>query len=90
LAAKGDGTCLARRPNATPGDLLLSMREQTREYLPPHLSVKEVAVWCGVGITMVRRWIAAGRLSAQRVGPRPSRLDRDEVLQLGRTVGGAA
>jgi excisionase family DNA binding protein len=66
------------------------MQEQTRAYLPPHPSVKEVAVWYGVDIKTVRRWIAACRLTANRIGPRLLRLDRDEVLKLGRPVGGAA
>jgi hypothetical protein len=30
------------------------------------------------------------RLTAQRIGPRLIRLDRDEVLSLGRRIGGAA
>jgi excisionase family DNA binding protein len=66
------------------------MHEQIGAHLPPQPSVKEVAVWYGVDIKTVRRWIAAGRLTAQRVDPRLLRLDRDEVLKLGRPVGGAA
>jgi hypothetical protein len=65
------------------------MHEQIRAHLPPQPGVKEVAVWYGVDIKTVRR-IAARRLTAQRVGPRLLRLDRDEVLKLGRPVGGAA
>lgn len=72
------------------GPILLYMREQTRAYLPPQPSVKEVAVRYGVDVKTVRRWIAAGRLTAHRVGPRLLRLNRDEVLNLGRPVGGAA
>lgn len=53
------------------------MQEQTRAYLPPHPSVKQVAVWYGVDIKTVRRWIAADRLTAQ-------------VPNLGRPIGGAA
>lgn len=66
------------------------MREQARAYLPPRPSIQEVAVWYGVNVKTVRRWIAAGRLIAHRVGPRLLRLDRDEVLSLGRRIGGAA
>ena len=66
------------------------MHEQTRAYLPPRPSIQEVAVWYGVDVKTVRRWIAQGRLTAQRIGPRLIRLDREEVLSLGRRIGVAA
>jgi excisionase family DNA binding protein len=65
------------------------MQEQTRAYLPPHPTVREVAAWYGVDIKTVRRWIAAGRLAAHRIGPHLLRRNRDEVLNLGRPVVGA-
>jgi excisionase family DNA binding protein len=68
-----------------------SMQNQTHAAtLPPHPSIKQAAEYHGVDQKTIRRWIAQGRLMAQRVGPRPIRLDREEVLSLGRRIGGAA
>ncbi|MGB7143135.1 MAG: helix-turn-helix domain-containing protein [Mycobacterium sp.] len=68
----------------------LYMHEQTGAGLPPRPSIGQVAEYLGTHPKTIRRWIAAGRLTAHRVGPRLLRLDRDEWLQLGRPVGGAA
>jgi excisionase family DNA binding protein len=58
--------------------------------LPPRPSIRQAAHYHGVDQKTIRRWIAQGRLSAHRVGPRLIRLERDEVLGLGRRIGGAA
>jgi excisionase family DNA binding protein len=58
--------------------------------LPPRPTIKQAAEYHGVDVKTIRRWIAAGRLTAHRVGPRMLRLERDAVLRLGRPVGGAA
>ena len=50
--------------------------------LPPQPCVKQTAGYHAVDPKTVRRWIAEGRLSAKRIGPRLIRLDRDEVLSL--------
>ena len=67
------------------------MQNQTHAAnLPPRPSIRQAAEYHGVDQKTIRRWIAKGRLSAHRVGPRLIRLDRDEVLTLGRRIGGAA
>jgi excisionase family DNA binding protein len=57
--------------------------------LPPRLNIKQAADFHGVDEKSIRRWIAQGRLTAYRVGPRLIRLDRDSVLNLGNRIGGA-
>jgi excisionase family DNA binding protein len=57
--------------------------------LPPRPSISQAADYFRVDQKMVRRLIAQGRLTANRLGPRLIRLDRAEVLQLGRPVGAA-
>jgi excisionase family DNA binding protein len=63
------------------------MANTNKAPLPLLPSVKQAANYVGVDPKTVRRWISQGRLSAKRIGPRLIRLDRDEVLQLGRPVG---
>jgi excisionase family DNA binding protein len=58
--------------------------------LPAHPSPKQVAGHLGVDVKTVRRYIAQGRLKADRVGPRLIRIDRDSVLKLAQPIGGAA
>lgn len=55
-------------------------------------SVQDIADQYGVDPRTVRRWIAAGRISAVRVGPRLIRLDPDDVADklFGPVGGGAA
>lgn len=66
------------------------MQNQTHAAnLPPRPSIRQAAEFHGVDPKTIRRWIAEGRLTAYRVGPRLIRLDRAEVLALGRRVGGA-
>jgi excisionase family DNA binding protein len=67
------------------------MQNQTHAAnLPPRPSIRQAAEFHGVDQKTIRRWIAQGRLSAHRVGPRLIRLDRDEVLTLGRRIGASA
>jgi excisionase family DNA binding protein len=65
------------------------MANTNKAPLPLLPSAKQAANYVGVDPKTVRRWISQGRLSAKRIGPRLIRLDRDEVLQLGRPVGAA-
>jgi excisionase family DNA binding protein len=58
--------------------------------LPPRPSIKQAADFHGVDEKSIRRWIAQGRLTGYRVGPRLIRLDRDSVLNLGHRIGGGA
>jgi len=43
------------------------------------ITVAEAAEVFGVAPITIRRWIAAGRLTAYRVGPKLIRLDPDQV-----------
>lgn len=42
-------------------------------------TLKECAEEYGISVTTLRRWIADGRITAHRVGPRLIRLDLDQV-----------
>ncbi|HME79334.1 MAG TPA: excisionase family DNA-binding protein [Mycobacterium sp.] len=66
------------------------MKQQKWADLPARPSIKQAADALGVDPKTIRRWIAQGRLTAYRVGPRLLRLDRDSVLKLGKPIGGAA
>lgn len=44
-------------------------------------SVKEVAADLGISEGTVRRWLAQGRISGVRIGPKLIRLDLDQVKQ---------
>jgi excisionase family DNA binding protein len=60
------------------------------EDLPAWLTIPQVSGFHNVDQTTVRRWIAQGRLTAHRIGPRLIRVDRESVLNLGRRIGGGA
>jgi excisionase family DNA binding protein len=45
------------------------------------ISMQEAADLCGVSETTIRRYIAAGLVTAYRVGPRMIRLDADQVAE---------
>lgn len=45
------------------------------------ISMPEAAEMCGVSETTIRRYIAAGLVTAYRVGPRMIRLDADQVAE---------
>ena len=66
------------------------MTQKTGADLPPRPSIKQAAEYHGVDVKTVRRWIAAGVLDAQRVGPRLLRLEREQAPKLGQPVGGPA
>lgn len=72
----------------TARSIIGDMSEQTTTKLPARPSIAEAAEHFAVNVKTIRRWIASGRLSAQRIGPRLIRLDRDELLNLGRRIGG--
>ena len=56
------------------------------------ISMQEAAEIYGVNPRTIRRYIADGRITAYRVGPRVIRLDADQVAKelLGTPVGGTA
>jgi excisionase family DNA binding protein len=58
--------------------------------LPPQPTIKQTAEFFGADPKTIRRWIAQGRLTAYRVGPRLIRVDRDSILKLCSPIGGAA
>ncbi|MFA5608076.1 MAG: helix-turn-helix domain-containing protein [Leucobacter sp.] len=55
--------------------------------LPARPSIRQAADYLNVDPRTIRRYIAAGRLRAIRVGPRLIRLDRENVVALGSPVG---
>jgi excisionase family DNA binding protein len=57
---------------------------------PERIGLAEAAAYCDVSSRTIRRWIADGRLSAVRVGPRLLKVDLDELQSLLQPVGGAA
>jgi excisionase family DNA binding protein len=65
---------------------LVDMNNQ--QGLPPRPTIKQAAQYHQVDVKTIRRWIAQGRRTAFRVGPRLLRLDRDSVINVGRRVGG--
>ena len=66
------------------------MQNQATGALPPQPTIKHTANYFGVDEKTVRRWIAHGRLTAYRVGPRLIRVDRESILKLASPIGGAA
>lgn len=54
------------------------------------IGLTEAAERCGVSYRTIRRYIAAGRLDAVRIGPRLLKVDAAAVEALMRPVGGAA
>ena len=58
--------------------------------LPPQPTQKQTAEFFGVDVKTIRRWVAQGRLTAYRVGPRLIRVDRESILKLASPIGGLA
>lgn len=58
------------------------------QQLPVHASVQQVADHLGVSTKTVRNYIADGRLSAVRLGPRLIRVKRESVERLMNPIGG--
>lgn len=57
---------------------------------PELISVTEAAERLGVNYRTIRRWIAAGRIDAVRVGPRLLKIDAAQLDRVMRPVGGGA
>ena len=57
---------------------------------PKLIGLQESADRCNVDPRTIRRWIAAGRINAYRVGPRLIKVDVEELDKVLRPVGGAA
>ena len=57
---------------------------------PELIGLQEAAACCNVDPRTIRRWIAAGRINAYRVGPRLIKVDVAELDKVLRPVGGAA
>lgn len=57
---------------------------------PELIGLQEAADICGVSYRTLRRWIAAGRIKAVRVGPRLLKIDAADLDSLLQPVGGAA
>ena len=54
------------------------------------IGLQEAADYCDVSYRTVRRWIAAGRINAVRVGPRLLKVDAAELDAFLVPTGGAA
>ncbi|SBS78217.1 Gene 36 protein (modular protein) [uncultured Mycobacterium sp.] len=66
---------------------------KTRAARPAHpelIPLTEAAKRLGVHYRTVRRWIAAGRIDAVRVGPRLLKVDATQLDRLMSPVGGGA
>jgi excisionase family DNA binding protein len=61
----------------------------TKNDMPRLVSIRHAADELGCDPRTIRRYIAAGLLTASRVGPRMIRVERDSLLALLRPVGGA-
>ncbi|MCB1288119.1 MAG: helix-turn-helix domain-containing protein [Mycobacterium sp.] len=57
---------------------------------PELISLQEAAERCDVSYKSIRRWIAAGRIDAVRVGPRLLKVRADDLAKLMQPTGGAA
>lgn len=57
---------------------------------PELIGLQQAADRCGVNYRTIRRWIAAGRLNAVRVGPKLLKVDAADVEALLQPTGGAA
>ncbi|WP_264078181.1 helix-turn-helix domain-containing protein [Mycobacterium stomatepiae] len=66
----------------------MNTNTQASHDLPAKVSIQRTAKYFDVDERTVRRWIANGRLTATRIGPRLIRVDRDSISRLARPVGG--
>ena len=57
---------------------------------PELIGLQEAAGRCNVDPRTIRRWIAAGRINAYRVGPRLIKVDVAELDKVLQPVGGVA
>ncbi|TXI51705.1 excisionase family DNA-binding protein [Mycolicibacter arupensis] len=57
---------------------------------PELIGLTEAANRCGVHYRTIRRWIAAGRLKAVRVGPRLLKVDAAQLDAMMQPIGGGA
>lgn len=57
---------------------------------PELIGLPEAADRCGLSYRTIRRWVAAGRLPAVRVGPRLLKVSTADLDTLITPVGGAA
>jgi excisionase family DNA binding protein len=67
-----------------------TVTNENRAQLPTQPTINQTAEYFGVDVKTVRRWIAQGRLTAYRIGPRLIRIDRESIIKLGSPIGGAA
>lgn len=66
------------------------MKHNNGAHLPAQPTIRQAAEHFSVDAKTIRRWIAQGRLTAYRVGPRLIRVDRESILKLASPIGGAA
>ena len=61
-----------------------------RTRTPEMISLTDAAQRLGVNYRTIRRWIAAGRIDAVRVGPRLLKIDAAQLDRVMSPVGGGA
>lgn len=57
---------------------------------PELIGLSEAADRCGLSYRTIRRYVASGRISAVRVGPRLLKVDAADLDKLKQPVGGGA
>lgn len=72
------------------GATLTDTMDQNKTGLPPNPTISQTAEFFAVDEKTIRRWIAQGRLTAYRVGPRLIRINRESITKLCKPIGGAA
>lgn len=65
-------------------------RNRHERRYPERIGLQEAADYCDVDPRTVRRWIAAGRVNAVRIGPRLIKFDVAELDKIMSPVGGGA
>jgi excisionase family DNA binding protein len=65
------------------------MQNQKNDDMPRLVPIRQAADLLHVDPRTIRRYIAAGLLTAVRIGPRMIRVDRDSLTVLTRPVGAA-
>ncbi|MBI5338037.1 MAG: helix-turn-helix domain-containing protein [Mycolicibacterium rufum] len=65
-------------------------KSNPRVVAPVRLGIAEAATYLSVDECTIRRWIRAGTLKANRVGPKIIRIDKAELDRLVEAIGGNA
>ena len=66
---------------------ILIVKHRDESGLPRRLTIQQAAEAKNLSTKTIRRYIASGRLTAYRVGPRAIRVDRESLLDLETLIG---